>query len=345
MMKGMVYHPDFNKYDLGMDHPLIGDKPKKVLNVLKENQLLEEFELFQPEIATDQDLLRVHSTSYVERVKRLSETGGMLSFDTPAPKNIYHYAALATGGSIVAGSKLFEKYSIMVNPLAGFHHASVDHSSGFCFFNDIAVTIEYLRNAYQLDRFIIIDIDVHHGNGTQDIYFKDPTVLNISFHQDGRTLYPGTGAIEKIGKEKGEGFTINLPLPPGTGSQGYLYAFDEIIPPVVQQFQPQIILFQSGVDTHHSDPLADLCLCFQTYYDITKKVLNLSKKSCDKLLMLLGGGYNSQECIKAYYNEFCGLLSNENFTKEQDAYKESQYKEIMRIVQELKRELKEYWVF
>jgi len=342
-MKGIVYHPDYNKYDLGLDHPLIGDKPKKIMDKLKEKQLLDYFELFKPSPAKEIDLTRVHGKEYVERIKRLSEVGGMLSFDTPAPKHIYEYATLATGGSIVSGSKLFENYSIMINPLGGFHHASINHSSGFCFFNDLAVAIEFIRVAQDVKRFLIIDIDVHHGNGTQDIYFLDPSVLNISFHQDGRTLYPGTGAIDKIGGGAGEGFTVNLPLQPGTGDKGYLAAFDAIIPPLAKQFKPEMILFQSGVDAHHLDPLADLSLTFQTYYHLADRVKKLSKGSCNKLLMLLGGGYNSTACIEAYYNEFCGIIGTSDYIKESDDFELNQYKTVMNQVESLKEILHDYW--
>ena len=203
-MIGITYHKDYNKYDLGMGHPLVGDKPTKTMEFFEEQGIMNSVTLFAPNKATEKDLLRAHSKNYVNRVKELSKTGGMLASDTPAPIGIYDIASLATGGSILAGEKLFEGFNIMANPLAGFHHAGRDFSSGFCFFNDIAVTIEYLREKQKLKKFLVIDLDVHHGNGTQDIYSSDPTVLNLSFHQDGKTLYPGTGSLDYIGRDKGE---------------------------------------------------------------------------------------------------------------------------------------------
>jgi acetoin utilization deacetylase AcuC-like enzyme len=340
----MVYHEDYNKYDLGTDHPLIGDKPRNTLIFLKEKSMLSNFQIFTPKQATESDLLRVHTPVYVNYVKKLSQTGGWLSEDTPAPKGIFEIASLATGGSMCAGEKLFEGYEVAVNPLGGFHHASKDHSSGFCFFNDIAITIEYLRQKYKLKRFMIIDLDVHHGNGTQDIYIDDRTVLNLSFHQDGRTLYPGTGSVETIGREETVGYTVNLPFPPGTGGVSYLQAFEEIVPPITKQFKPEIILYQSGVDTHHADPLADLNLTYQTYYYLAKHVAELSKETCQKLLVLLGGGYNSMTCIKSYYNIFCGLLGIEDFLEEEEI-PDTDPKEVQNDIRKLKQNLAEYWKF
>lgn len=343
-MIGVVYHEDYNKYDLGVDHPLVGNKPGKTMAFFEEKGIMNEVGVYTPKKATEQDLLRVHTGNYVNRVKELSKIGGMLSFDTPAPVGIYNYATLATGGTILAGQKLFEGIQCVVNPLAGFHHANRNHSSGFCFFNDIAIVIEYIREKYKLKRFLIIDLDVHHANGTQDIYYDDPTVLNISFHQDGQTLYPGTGFIDKIGRDSGEGFTVNLPLPPGTGSQSYIKAVHKIIPPLTDQFNPDIIIYQCGVDTHHSDPLADLRLTYQAYYHLAKTIIELSTATCNKLLVAFGGGYNSAASVKSYYNIICGLLSKDNYLREQDIL-DTKAEEVKQVVSKLKNVLKPYWKF
>jgi acetoin utilization protein AcuC len=342
---GIVYHEDYNKYDLGSTHPLIGDKPKKTMEYLELKGILKELQTFIPKKATQKDLERVHKKEYIERVKELSKTGGMLSIDTPAPKGIYDIARLATGGSILCAEKLIEDFKCMCNPLGGFHHANIETSSGFCFFNDIAITIEYLREKYHIKRFMIVDTDVHHGNGTQDIYIDDPSVLNISFHQDGHTLYPGTGKIESIGKESAKGFTVNLPLPPGTGTGSYLIAFNQIVPPLIKQFKPEIILFQSGVDTHHSDPLADLELTYQAYFYISNKMKELSENSCNKLLVLFGGGYNSNASIICYYNMMCGLLNNPNYIKEKDSMSHFRVETVIDNISRLKKLLEDYWDF
>lgn len=345
MMIGIVYHDEYNKYDLGLNHPLLGDKPRLIIEFLRENLLLHNIVLFTPERANENQLLRVHDEHYVNRVKQLSEKGGLLAIDTPAPKGIFNYAALAVGGSILAGEKLFEGFNVMMNPLAGFHHASRDHSSGFCFFNDIAITIEHIREIYKIRRFMIIDLDVHHGNGTEEIYKADPTVLNLSFHQDGRTLYPRTGDLDYVGEKDGAGFTVNFPLPPKTGSIPYLYAFNEIVPPLVEQYQPELIIYQSGVDTHHSDPLADLLLVYQTYYFLAQNIARLVKNTCDKLLVLFGGGYNSSASIRSYYNIICGLTDQKTFLQEKNPFSQSNYTLVKNRVVELKKILAAYWGF
>jgi len=341
---GIVYHEDFNKYDLGTGHPLIGNKPKKTMAFLKEKSVMKELALFTPEKASEKDLLRVHTKNYVRLIKELSVTGGMLAIDTPAPIGIYGYASLAAGGTILGGEKLFDGFNCMINPLAGFHHAGRNESSGFCFFNDIAIVIEYLREKYKLKRFLIVDVDVHHGNGTQEIYYDDKTVLNISFHQDGRTLYPGTGFIDEIGGDNAKGFSVNLPLPPGTRGGSYLSAFKEIVPPLTRQFKPEIIIYQAGVDTHNSDPLADLKLSYQTYYHLAKQMIELSNETCKKLLVLLGGGYNSTACIISYYDAICGLLGRNDYIKE-DELVDIKADVINNLVTELKNKLSDYWDF
>ena len=338
----IVYHKDYNKYDLGLNHPLIKDKPQRTMEFFEKKGILKKFKVFTPKKAKEKDILKVHNKKYVEKVKLLSKTGGMLSFDTPAPVGIYDIALLVTGGTKLAGNLLFNGFQFTVNPLAGFHHASRSFSSGFCFFNDIAVVIENLREKYALERFLIIDLDVHHANGTQEIYYDDPSVLKISFHQDGRTLYPGTGGIEKIGRDDREGYTINLPLPPGTGDISYLKAFNAIVPTLVNQFNPEIMIYQCGVDTHHSDPLADLNLSFQIYYHLARKIKLLSESTCDKLLVLFGGGYNSEASIISYYNIMCGLINSNNYIKE-ESISDKNTEIVEHLVDELKERLSAFW--
>ncbi len=341
-MRGIVYHEIFNKYDLGADHPLIGERPRLAMELFKERGILREFSVMPPLPAEEEHLLLVHGREYVDRVKKLSVTGGMLAIDTPAPPGIYDYARWAVGGSMYAGRKLFEGYDLMLNPLGGFHHASRNSSSGFCFFNDIAVTIEYLRNLYDLNRIVIIDLDVHHANGTEEIYSSDPGVLNLSFHQDGRTLYPGTGDLEFIGVGEGMGYTVNLPLPPGTGGEAYLYAVKEIIPPLVREFKPQLIIYQAGVDTHHLDPLADLKLSYQTYYSLGRIIGDVSS-TCNKLLVLFGGGYNSTASVKSSYNIVCGLMGYNDYFTEEDRFSMVNIDTVKSLVSRLKEILSSYW--
>jgi len=342
-MLAITHHRDYKKYDLGMDHPLIGDKPEKTIEFFKEKNILSYADLFEPQKAAEKDISTVHDKDYIQLVKHLSRTGGMLALDTPAPKGIYEAAALACGGSILAAEKLYTGYNYSMNTLGGFHHASRRNSSGFCFFNDIAVSIEHIRGEKKTRRFLIIDLDVHHGNGTQDIYYNDPSVLNISFHQDGRTLYPGSGFIHEIGEGDGKGFTVNMPFLPGTGNESYFYAFEEIVPILVEEFKPQLIIYQAGVDTHHSDPLAEINLTLLFYFNIAGKIKKLAKESCNKLLILLGGGYNSISSIKAYYNIAAALVDKKPLLEEE--IKDPNLGKTKKKVKELKKILDPFWDF
>lgn len=338
------YHERYNEYDLGQNHPLIGDKPRKTLHFLEKRNLDRFMEIKEPFPCSEEDLMRVHTKEYIEKIKQLSRTGGYLSIDTPAPKGIFEIASLACGGSKEAAESLFknDEIKIAINPLAGFHHASRDKSSGFCFFNDIAVAIEHIREKYRIKRIAIIDLDVHHANGTQDIYYEDPEVLLISFHQDGRTLYPGTGFIDEIGRGEGEGYTINLPFVPDSGNQSYREAFDEIIPDVIKQFNPQMLIYQSGVDTHHKDPLADILLTYPIYFYFANRIKKLSEETCNRLLVLLGGGYNSNASVISYHNIVCGLVGVEDIIEEEEI-PDTKVETTRERIKELKRALSPYW--
>ena len=339
-MLAVAYHNDYSKYDLGEGHPLLGDKSKRTLEFLMEKNV--KMRVFEPEPATYEELLFVHSKSFVDSVKNLSESGGMLAVDTPAPKGIYDTARTACGGTKIMGVKVMEKFFCGVNLLGGFHHAGVDSASGFCFFNDIAVTIELLRKKYRVKKFLVVDLDVHHCNGTQEIYYKDDSVLVVSMHQDGRTLYPGTGFIDEIGGDDGKGFNVNIPLPPGTGNEGYLYAFDEIIPGIAEQFNPEIIFYQSGVDTHHSDPLANLNLTFDVYHDLGKRMEDIAANTCKKLVVCLGGGYNLEQSVKSYYNIVSGILDLKDFVSEPEI-PDRRMDDVKNVVSQVKKKLADYW--
>ncbi|HDO19397.1 MAG TPA: hypothetical protein ENG74_01590, partial [Thermoplasmatales archaeon] len=155
-----TYHEKYNEYDLGEDHPLIGDKPRRTFEFFREKGIVDEYlDVMAPVEIDEKHLLLVHTQQHVDKVKFLSRIGGRLSIDTPAPRGIYHIARLAVGGTVLAGEKLFEDYNIAINPLGGFHHACRDSSSGFCFFNDIAVVIEILRKKYGLKSIAVIDLD------------------------------------------------------------------------------------------------------------------------------------------------------------------------------------------
>ncbi|MDH4221640.1 MAG: histone deacetylase, partial [Candidatus Bathyarchaeota archaeon] len=222
---GITYHEKFGQYDLGADHPFRGDRFVNVMRLFEEQGLLRlpNVSLLNPRLVTKRDLLRVHDEDYVDLIFRLAEVSRPYDTETPVSPQILEAARLVIGGAIEAGKAIYEgKVDRAVALGCGYHHAGRNYGGGFCLLNDIAVLVEYLREKYELKRVLILDYDVHFGNGTSDIYYSDPNVLYISLHQDPRTLYPGTGFVEQIGEGAGEGYNVNVPLPPGTGDETYL---------------------------------------------------------------------------------------------------------------------------
>jgi acetoin utilization protein AcuC len=302
----LIYSDEFLKYDFGPSHPLRPVRLKLTYELLKSVGLLSKpfVSIHLPRRATEDELLMVHDKEYIEEVKAFSRTGvGYLDVgDTPAFKGIHEATSIAVGGSIVAADLIMRGDTTHAfNPAGGLHHAGRDHAAGFCVYNDIAVAIKNIQQVYGTRRIAIVDIDVHHGDGTQSIFNKDPTVLGIDLHEDGRFLYPGSGFIQEIGEEEGRGFKINVPLPPLTSGECYLRAFDAIVPPLLRAFKPEIIVNQFGVDTHYDDPLAHLSLTMDIYGKISSRLHSLAHEICvGKYLVLGGGGYKPESVAIAW---------------------------------------------
>jgi acetoin utilization protein AcuC len=191
-------------------------------------------------------------------------------------------------GSTLEGARLLARgeCDVAFSYGGGLHHASPAEASGFCVFNDAAIALRWL--AQEGLRAAYIDVDVHHGDGVQWAFYESPDILTISLHQDGRTLFPGTGAVDECGRGPGEGFCINLPLPPGTDDELYLWAFGQVVPEAVRRFAPDIVVTQLGVDTHAHDPLAELCLTTRGQTAIVERLERLARR----WLALGGGGYD-----------------------------------------------------
>jgi len=260
---GIAYHEKYAQYDLGPGHPFRGDRFVNATRFFREHGLLSHpnVVILEPTPATREDLLRVHDEDYVDLIFRLAREKRPYDIETPVSPSILEATLLIVGGAIATGKALYEgQVSRAVALGCGYHHAGKNYGGGFCLFNDIAVLVEFLREKYGLKRVLILDHDVHFGNGTSDIYYEDPDVLFISFHQDPRTIYPGTGFVEQIGRGPGEGFNVNVPLPPHTGDQTYLYALKEIFVPLAEEFKPELIITNGGSDPHFADLLGSLAL-------------------------------------------------------------------------------------
>ena len=295
----IIYHDDFRDYDLGPDHPFRGNRYDRLPQVLKYEGIAAkkaEITFLRPKPAPDEAIRWAHGDDYIDFIESLDRDGGTLTLDTPVPPGLYGVAKLFSGANILAGRLLAEGFFRRVLVLGlGAHHAGYDFGGGFCLINDIAVMIEHLRKNYGTKRIALFDFDAHCGNGTQDIYYDDPAVLCFDFHQDPLTFFPGSGFAYQIGLGEGKGYTVNLPFPPGSADEDFLLAFNEICLPLVQEFQPEIIVANGGLDAHFADPLSGLNLSARGFFRLLTAIGNLAKQVCgDHLILILGGSYDSR---------------------------------------------------
>ena len=244
-------------------------------------------------MASKEELLLFHEDDYVKLVQRYSEKGsGLLDMgDTPAFKGCYEATSLVVGASLVGCDMVMSgKLSHSFNPSGGLHHAHPERASGFCIFNDPAVVIAYLKSKYHVKRLLYLDIDAHHGDGVMYGYYEDPSVLDIDFHESGRFLFPGTGFPDETGEAEAKGLKFNIPLLPGTGDEAYLAAFRELVPALVKNYRPEIILVQCGADGHLDDRLAHLRLTTYVYSEVVGEMHRLAHELCNGRFLLFGGG-------------------------------------------------------
>lgn len=284
-MLKIIYSPYYLKYDFGPNHPFWPQRVKVFLNKLKKSNF--NYQLVESSKAKDEDILLVHTQDYLRRVKKLAEENGLLSIDTPVNEEILRATYWSVGGSILA-VKLALKGEKAINLLGGLHHAGINNSSGFCIFNDHSIAIRKLQKEGLIKKTMIYDLDVHAGQGTQEIFYSDPSIFTISLHQDPVTLYPGTGFPEQIGKGKGKGFNKNIILEPGTKEAEYLMALDSALA-IYEDYKPDLVCLVLGVDTYKDDPLASLYLEEKTYFKIGQRF-----KKFPKLAIFFAGGYSKK---------------------------------------------------
>jgi len=242
----------------------------------------------EPKAVGMEDLKRVHTPEFLEYLKECRE--GPLDPDTTMHPETWDIARLAVGGTVLAAEMAVKEkrgYIALVRPPG--HHAGPDYPGGFCYLNNIAVAAHKLLD--KLDRVAILDFDVHHGNGTNDIFYRNPRVLYVSTHQ--YRIFPGTGPAEAVGEGEGVGFTVNIPFASGCGDSSFRMATKEVIEPIVKQFAPQAILVSLGTDAHYMDPLASLTLTSPGYFEMMASALKLAEEICEgRLAITLEGGYN-----------------------------------------------------
>lgn len=245
--------------------------------------------------ATLDEVCRVHTREHVDHIRRVSLNGGGEAGEyAPASPETYEVALLAAGGALAAVDAVIvgrtrNVYALLRPP---GHHATPDRAMGFCFFNNVAIAARYAQDRHGLSRVAILDWDVHHGNGTQAAFYDDPSVLFISIHQE--DWYPaGSGTVEQVGEGAGQGFTINIPLPPGTGNAGYLAALDRVVLPAIRRFGPELILISAGQDASGVDPLARMAVSSDGFRQMAARLAALADEVCDgRLVACHEGGYS-----------------------------------------------------
>ncbi len=297
-------------------HPESFSRMTGLIPALEQHGLLADLSQLPPTPATVEQLRRVHTNELIEYVRQVSARGGGLldSGDTYVTGESFSLACLAAGSCTAAVDRIMTSQAqngfALIRPPG--HHAETDRVSGFCIFNNVAAAARHAQVAHKAKRVAIVDYDVHHGNGTQDIFFEDDSVLFISVHLYAPYFYPGIGGMYEIGVGRGRDYTLNIPLPPYVGDKGYHRVFDELIEPRLKLFQPELILVSAGFDAHWQDPLAMGGLSLTGYAGITRKLLGYAHQLCeDRILFVLEGGYHHEVLTASVVNVFHALLDHD----------------------------------
>ncbi len=307
---GYVYDPVYLTHDTG-GHPENARRLEAVMSDLDWKGIRQQLRAIPARPATLDELTTVHWAEYVSRVEAYCrQGGGWWDADTLMSTGSYKAALYAAGGSIAAVEAVVNRdvscaYALVRPP---GHHATNNNAMGFCLFNNIAIATNYALKKYKMERILIIDFDVHHGNGTQEAFTHNPYVLYVSVHQ--YPLFPGTGFLSKMEQGNGTGTAINIPLPAGCGDDEYKLVFDEIVIPAARRFKPEIILVSAGYDAHWADEMSTMRLTLDGYYNLARIIQQLADELCGgKTVFCLEGGYNLQvlSCaVNATFNIWLG---------------------------------------
>lgn len=293
----LVLDKHYLLHDTGGDHPECPQRLEAIQQRLHRTGLDRKCLQISPRPATRQQIEWIHAPAYVDHFRQACGNGerDLDSVECPIAPNTYEIALLSAGGVLAAVDAIMagEVRNAFCAVRPPGHHAERDEAKGFCYFNNIAIAAEHLRRNHGLDRIFILDWDVHHANGTQHQFEDDPHVFVCSIHQHPLTLFPGTGFKEEQGTGPGEGYTLNIPVMPGTGDGTYDHAFQEQILPAMEAFAPQFVLISAGFDAHCLDPLAQINLSTEMFGWMTAEVMKIAHRHAgDRVLSVLEGGYD-----------------------------------------------------
>ncbi len=323
----IIYHPAYSKYNLGEGHPFDPLRIQLALDLLSELNLLKES--IRPEAVSAERFYEIHSRNYVDDVERLSagdnsvdaEVYGLGTLDNPIVPGMAEAARLQAGGTLLGAKLLLQGESDKVLQMGGgFHHAHTSLASGFCIYNDIALAVkEMTKKGWHV---AYLDLDVHHGDGVQEIFYADENVMTISFHESGEYLFPGTGWLYELGQGMGRSLKLNIPLEPFTEGESYMEVINRVLEPALGWFKPDALIVQAGADAHYTDPLADLLLTTHDYRKIYKRVIELADEKCKgKVLFTLGGGYSITAAFRIWTILYLTLFNKEFSGKLPDAWR------------------------
>jgi len=290
---GIVYHSDYLIHTQSQ-HPERKERLEHILAMLDESNMTSNIRMIEPVSAGVEEISLIHDASYIRSIEEACKSGkSYLDMDTYIVPDSYRVALLSSGGALTGMRRVMDdkKGKVFVLNRPPGHHAERSRAMGFCLFNNVAVAAEAARREYGLQRIAIVDWDVHHGNGTQHSFEDDPGILFISTHQS--PAYPGTGSMQEVGTDKGVGFTVNIPLPPGCGDNEYALFFDNVIIPIIDEYKPELLIISAGHDAYHRDPLANMSLTHGGYYYMAEVLTAAAERyTGGKILLCLEGGYH-----------------------------------------------------
>ena len=316
MTTACVTHPSFTEHDFPR-HPEHAGRIQAVWSALEAAGLTDQLLQLAPPPATDEQILAVHSVEHLQRLFDISQMDRMVLIDQdtyalPCSLEVSRLAAGAMIGAVdaVCAGEADNAMAIVRPP---GHHATPDRQMGFCLLNNVAIGARHALTKHQLKRVMIFDYDVHHGNGTQDIFYSDPAVLFLSIHQS--PYYPGTGSLDEVGESAGQGTTLNIPVAAGHGDQSYRLILEQVVIPATERFEPDLMLISVGFDAHWADPLAGMRLSLAGYDWLARECLKLAKQVCaGKIVFLMEGGYDLKALSQGWRNIARALLDLEELS-------------------------------
>ncbi len=335
---GIVYHEDFLLHT--SNHPEYKGRLTSIMDLLNKDKMFAQIAKIEPTPATVEEVALVHKKEYIVSLEeKINEGFNNLDLDTYLTPHSFRVALLSVGGTLTALREVMsgrKKVCFSLGRPPG-HHAEPERGMGFCLFNNIAIAALVAQKEFDLKRILIIDFDVHHGNGTEKVFYDSSNVLFVSVHQS--AAYPGTGGIADLGVGNGYGYNINIPLPPGCSDVEYDKVFRHIIIPLADRYEPELIMISAGYDGYRDDPLANMGLTVNGYANITQHIKKIADKHCEgKMVFSLEGGYHLDGLAKSFLATMKVVIGSDK--RMEITNQKSSDKNIMEIIKKVEKNIK-----